>query len=487
MEEEFRTTIVIFGASGDLTYRKLIPALHSLACASRLPEVVKVLGVSRTNYSDQEFRDHLREGTDKYGRLSPSHWEGFKERLFYLPGLYDDPETYHQLEQRLRELYPENPGPGNILFYLAVPPQIYTTIIQQIGSAGLNHCEGGWVRIVIEKPFGNDLQSAMDINQQVHSIFDESQVYRIDHFLGKETVQNLMAFRFANFIFNSVWGRNYVDHVQISALEQVGVGERAGYYDQAGVIRDMVQNHLLQLLALTAMEPPTVMDAKALRDEKVKVLQAVQPIRLQDCVWGQYRGYLEEDGVASQSSTPTYAAMRVFVNNWRWQGVPFYLRTGKGIKKKATEITLEFKKVPVLIFQDEPSEYANQLSICIQPDEGMHLRFQLKVPESDMRTSPVHMDFHYEDIFGKLALPDAYERLLMDALQGDASHFTRNDEIERAWEIVMPLINAWEEESKPRLSVYQPGSSGPVEAEELARQDGVHWALCCQHEEEQSK
>jgi glucose-6-phosphate 1-dehydrogenase len=355
-------------------------------------------------------------------------------------------------------------------------------VIRQLGEAGLNHSETGWVRLIVEKPFGHDLESARQLNQEVHEYFDENQVYRIDHYLGKETVQNILAFRFANFIFHEVWGRNYIDHVQIMALEDVGVEQRAGYYDQAGVLRDMVQNHLLQLVALTAMEPPAKMNAKDLRDEKVKVLRAVQPIQMINSVWGQYEGYQDEEGVAPGSTTPTFVALKLAIDNWRWQGVPFYLRTGKNLARKETEITLQFKHVPHLIFLEEDGPLSNRLTICIQPDEGMHLRFELKVPGSEIRTSPVAMDFHYDELFGEKALPDAYERLLLDAIQGDASLFARSDEIELAWELVTPLLKAWESEQEPPLQRYAASSLGPDAAQEFIQQDGRAWMGCCQHQ-----
>jgi glucose-6-phosphate 1-dehydrogenase len=473
-------SLVIFGASGDLTNRKLIPALHSLDCEGRLAPEMRVLGIARTPLSDETFRDQLCEGVAKFGRLEPSAWEEFSRRLFYMPGDYDDPQTYRDLGARLDAWDRQDGIAGNRLFYLAIPPELYPVVVGHLGEAGLNRSPACWVRIIIEKPFGRDLSSAGELNNKVHAYFDEGQVYRIDHYLGKETVQNIMAFRFANYIFEEMWGRNYVDHIQITVVEDVGVERRGGYYDQAGVLRDMVQNHLLQLVALTAMEPPTSMNAKALRDEKVKVLQAVRPLSLADCVLGQYRGYRQEPGVGPASNTPTYVAFKLFVDNWRWQGVPFYLRSGKGLERKNTEITLQFKQVPHLIFTNgEANLPANQLSICIQPNEGMHLRFALKVPGAEMHTSPVNMDFYYQDFFGQQALPEAYERLLLDAIQGDASLFARSDEILRAWELVTPLLKEWDAQDDPRLCFYDLGSWGPEEGDALISRDGRFWSLCC--------
>jgi glucose-6-phosphate 1-dehydrogenase len=474
-------TLVIFGASGDLTWRKLIPALHSLDYENLLPKELQVLGVSRTEYSDEEFRQHLHEGVMKHGRIKPEAWGEFAERLHYMPGSYDDPETYRRLEQRLRRHDAEAGTQGNWLFYLAIPPLLYADVVRQLGDAGLNRSDQGRVGLIIEKPFGHDLESARRLNNEISHYFRENQVFRMDHYLGKETVQNILAFRFANFIFHEIWNRNYVDHVQIMAMESVGIEHRGGYYDQAGVVRDVVQNHMLQLLALTAMEPPNTLDAKALRDEKIKVLQAVRPSRLKDAIWGQYQGYRQEAEVNPNSTTPTYIALKMYVDNWRWQGVPFYLRTGKHLKAKNTEITLLFKQVPHLLFHESASPTSNHLALCIQPDEGMHLRFELKSPGAEMRTSPMEMNFHYEDIFGPNALPDAYERLLLDALQRDTSLFARDDGIERAWELVTPMIQEWERLEKPPLAFYRPDSWGPSETNEFIGGDGRSWVICCTH------
>jgi glucose-6-phosphate 1-dehydrogenase len=474
-------TLVIFGASGDLTERKLIPALYSLDCEHLLPPGFRVLGTARTDYTNESFRQHLKEGVAKFGRLKPELWDGFAEKLFYMPGSYDNPSSFNQLRDWVQEL---GGWHGNYLFYLAVPPVVYYPIIQGLGKVGLNKSPDGWVRVIVEKPFGTDLKSARALNAEIHKFFDEDQVYRIDHYLGKETVQNLLAFRFANYLFESVWERNYIDHVQISALEDVDVGDRAGYYDQAGVVRDMLQNHLLQLLALTAMDPPIHVNAKFLRDEKVEVLEAVRPMRKSNGVWGQYEGYHEEQDVPPDSTTPTYIALKVFVDNWRWHGVPFYLRTGKALKRKSTEIMLQFKPVPHVLFREKSGEpQPNRLSICIQPDEGMHLRFELKVPGAEVRIEPVSMDFHYNEIFGNRSLPEAYERLLLDAMQGDASLFTRSDEIERAWELVAPLLDAFKGENQPKLHQYPKGGWGPAEADHWMEQQGHAWAICCDHSE----
>jgi len=474
------STIVIFGASGDLTQRKLVPALHSLACEGHLPDGVRILGIARSAYTDEAFRERLYEGVEAYARKGPQAcqlWGGFADRHSYLQGGYDDPDTYRNLAERLRAWDKQDGVAGNHLFYLAVPPVLYPLIVEHLGKAGLNRSEGAWSRIVIEKPFGHDFASARALNDHIHHVFNEEQIFRIDHYLGKETVQNILTFRFANAIFEPLWSRAYIDHVQISVAESVVIGRRAGYYEDAGILRDMVQNHLLQLLTLTAMEPPSAFNARSLRDEKVKVLQAVRPPAAADVVFGQYAGYLGEEGVAPGSTTPTYTAMRLFIDNWRWQGVPFYLRSGKGMKRKFTEITLQFKRVPHMLFPENEDLSPNHLSICIQPDEAIHLTFETKRPGAGMRTAPVHMDFSYAQDFGAGALPEAYERLLLDALQGDASLFARADEIERAWQLIDPLT----QRTDPHT--YKVGTWGPAAADDLIAQCQGAWHHGCVEDE----
>jgi glucose-6-phosphate 1-dehydrogenase len=473
------TSIVIFGASGDLTQRKLMPSLFNLFRKGRLPKQFRIVGYGGTAFTDDQFRAHLEEGIKEFAsfKYTSEEWNNFASNLFYQQGRYDNPTDFEKLKSLLKK---GEAGSGNRIYYMATPPGVFPQIVDLLAQTDQLTEDDGWRRVVIEKPFGTDLESARRLNEQIHKALNERQIYRIDHYLGKETVQNILVSRFANTIFEPLWNRNYIDHVEITVAEQVGVEHRGRFYDQVGVLRDMFQNHLLQLVSLVAMEPPVSFDASALRNEKVKVLSAIQPMKEEDVprktVRAQYKGYREEEGVDPQSKTATYAALRLQIDNWRWQGVPFYLRSGKFLKEKLSQVTIEFKAPPHLLFPNAKEHMTpNMLVLYLQPDEGIHLRFEAKVPDTVARMRSVDMEFHYADSFGKTAIPESYERLLLDALNGDASLFTRADEVETAWALIDPIIEAWESQKKPP-AFYQPGSWGPREADELLATDKRKWS-----------
>lgn len=490
------TILVIFGASGDLTARKLIPALYNLALDSLLPADFHLIGFGRKPVADAEFRQQARAAIGEFSRrpLDAEVWGDLDGSTHYHAGAYDEPEAYRSLAERIRQIEQQCGREMQLVFYISTPPTVFAPIIENLGACGLaTHLVKGrpGAKVIIEKPFGRDLPSARDLNAVIARNFHESQVYRIDHYLGKETVQNLLVTRFANAIFEPIWNREFVDCVQITVAESVGVGSRGGYYDESGALRDMIQNHTMQLLSLIAMEPPVSLDPESIRDEKVKVLKAVQPLQLDDgpgcdVVRARYAeglmsgkrvaGYLSESGIPADSTTETYAALRLHINNWRWKGVPFYMRSGKRMPRRVSEIAIQFKQPPGILFSgDRKYDVAqNTLVIQVQPDEGMTLLTNSKIPGLETRTQPVKMHFRYATTFGSNT-PEAYERLILDAMVGDNTLFIRGDETEASWRLITPVLNHWEQSGERGMAEYAAGSWGPLAAERLLWAKGHEW------------
>lgn len=484
--------VVIFGASGDLTRVKLMPALFNLYCKGQLPEGLAILGCGRSKLSNEEFRERVRQSCR--GQRGPSNdkWDRFAQRLSYEPGNFTDPALFDRLKHDLEEIDSHHATHGNRLYYLATLPSSYPIIAEQLKRAGMvnQESETPFTRIVVEKPFGHDLPSAVDLNQTLHKVFREDQIFRIDHYLGKETVQNILVFRFANAIFEPLWNRQHIDHVQITDFEPIGIGNRGRYYEEAGVVRDMVQNHLLQILSLIAMEPPISFGANDVRDKKGEVLRALRPMYgaedvARNTVRGQYgpdadgqmKGYREETDVSGESDTATYVAMKLFVDNWRWQGVPFYLRTGKRLKYDRTEVVIQFSQIPFCLFGEDQvcsRIEPNRLILRLEPDESICVRFGLKAPGTENDIDDVAMRFSYSQSY-RDDIPSAYERLLLDLLRGNAGLFARNDTVEEAWRFIDPILNAWRRIPPPAFPNYRAGSSGPAAADAWIRQDGRRW------------
>jgi glucose-6-phosphate 1-dehydrogenase len=485
--------LVVFGAAGDLTKRKLVPALCNLALSHLLPQEFAVIGFAQAQMTSEEFRDKLGRDLKEFatGEVDPKFWEWLSERIYYVTGDFQSDGDYAQLKTLLEKIDVERKTCGNHLYYLATPPNFFATIVEKLGSVGLAvETPNSWKRFIIEKPFGRDLESARELNKDIWKILKEDQIYRIDHYLGKETVQNLMVFRFANGIFEPLWNRQYIDHVQITVAETVGVEQRAGYYESAGALRDMVSNHLLQLVSLVGMEPPVSFQADAVRDEKAKILHAIQPLSPEDVltrtVRGQYGeggnekerviGYRQEPKVDPESTTETYVALKLYIDNWRWAGVPFYLRTGKRMTKRLTEVVIEFKRAPQVLFRGTAvaSVPPNVLILKIQPDEGISITFQAKIPGPLVKTGEVDMDFAYKDHFGTTP-STGYETLLYDCMCGDPTLFNRADNVEAGWTVVQPILDIWKALPPRSFPNYAAGTWGPREADELLTKDGRGW------------
>ena len=488
-------SLVIFGGAGDLARRKLLPALTNLSLDGVLPSNFAVIGSARRDLDDESFRNLAREGIERYSRrqIDPDHWNDFGRAVFYVRGSLDDPAAYAALKRRLEQIEPQFGIPGNRVFYLSIPPSLIELCVQQLEAAGLvtdPHQSPPFTRVIVEKPIGRDLESARKVNATLANVLDEQQTFRIDHYLGKETVQNILVMRFGNSIFEPLWNQKYIDHVQITVAEEEGIGTRAGYYEEAGALRDMMQNHILQLLCLTAMEPPWSMTADVVRDHKLEVLNCLRPISESDVdkfvVRAQYGagfhngldvpGYRREDRVQSDSTTETYVALKLFIDNWRWAGVPFYLRTGKRMPKRSSEIAVQFKDVPPILFNADPKARLEPsvLALRIQPDEGLSLRISTKLPGTKVRLYPVKMDFRYGTTFGEQS-PEAYERLLLNVMAGDATLFMRRDAVEASWTWISNILEAWQQSGSRWLPEYPAGTWGPLEADRLIEADGRKW------------
>ncbi|MGH9835236.1 MAG: glucose-6-phosphate dehydrogenase [Blastocatellia bacterium] len=485
--------MVIFGATGDLTKRKLFPALYNLAKSHLLSREFAIIGTSRTEMTSEAFREQITQEMKKFATtaVEPDLWEWFLQRIYYIGGDVKDPNSYQKLKALIEQVNQTHGAHGNHFYYLATAPDFFGAIVQQLGAIGLTNEENGqWRRVIVEKPFGRDLESARALNAELRHSLDERQIYRIDHYLGKETVQNILVFRFGNGIFEPIWNRRYIDHVEITAAETVGIEKRGGYYETSGALRDMVPNHLFQLVSLTTMEPPISFDANAVRDEQAKALNAIQPIPPEDvltrAVRGQYgegefnderlSAYRSEYQVAPNSTTETYVALKLMIDNWRWAGVPFYLRTGKRMPKRVTEVAIQFKSAPLTLFRETPVERlrTNRLVIHIQPDEGISLRFGAKIPGPIMRLGAVEMDFNYVDYFGSVP-STGYERLLYDCMTGDATLFQRADMVEAGWSVIEPVLDVWQALPPRSFPNYAAGAWGPKEADELLERDGREW------------
>lgn len=485
---------VIFGASGDLTKRKLVPALYALFVQKMLPKKFVLLGASRSNFSDDEFRNRMKEAIIKFKEIDDeSQIDQFIKNLFYTPITFDDKSHYEKLLDRIKSLREEFGINGNTIFYLSTPPSAYSIIPKHLVSVGLNKQDDGWKRLIIEKPFGYDLESAIKLKDLLLNDWTEEQIYRIDHYLGKETVQNLLVTRFSNGIFEPLWNRNYIHHIEITSAESIGVEKRGGYYESSGALRDMVQNHLLQVVGLTAMEPPSSLEAAAIRNEILKVFQSLRPFKKDaiknNTIRGQYtsskikgeivKGYREEEGVNPESQTETYAALKFYIDNWRWGGVPFYIRTGKRLPTRVTEVVIHFKETPHFLFaKHQMNNSCNMLIIRIQPDEGILLKFGMKTPGEGFKVQNVNMDFHYSDLTNQ-RIPPAYERLLHDTMKGDSTLFARTEEVLEAWKFLTPVLECWKNDKNVPLLGYPAGTWGPEHADDLIEGEGRHWHYPC--------